>query len=82
MGNFEGLSSILISNICINPSFIPFYMMIFFINPYSIFIWSSGKNNMKRDVYEKIYSNKNRFEKFKIYFKYLTCIAISNSLDI
>jgi hypothetical protein len=64
------------------PYYIPYYIAIFYFNPYSFLVWINGKNHVDEEKVQTIYKTKPRLEKFKTYIKYLNMIVISNALEI
>jgi hypothetical protein len=82
MSNVEALTSILIANLFICPTYIPYYLAIFYFNPYSFIIWINGKNHTDEIVLKDIYYNKDKLKRFKTYLKYLSMVALSNALEL
>lgn len=68
----EGLMLIFTNLSIINPFYIPPMLIFFIFNPYSMFIFSSTKNNFEdNDTTLNEYKKKGYYERFKIRFKFL-----------
>lgn len=78
----DGLISSFAALMILKPQYIPLFTFAYFINPYSYYIWFSGKNKLKEERLQEIYGKKQYYQRFLTYTKYIMLSTLFYGMNI